>query len=390
MPRKNQRAEQARTVRTFAAASFLNDLGADAIRPFWPAFVTGALGAPAAVLGLLDGLGDLISYGSKFPAGWLSDKIRRRKPLVWLGYLLAGFSRIGYALAPAVSWLFPLKATERLGKLRDPPRDALLADITPKKQRGRAFGLLAAMDNFGAALGPIFGILLFALLSYRGTFAIAAIPSIIGALAIALIVHERRPKPFRLGKKKPLGAAFRHLTLLSALFALSWISLSFMVLHAITREGMPVLLAPLLFFVMSIAATFASSAMGRASDRIGRKPALIISYAIYPLVALGFIVAHMLGLSGAIGTIAALGLFALYGLHYGSMSAVQPAYVTGLVPSASRAYASGLFQSAFGIATFIASIAAGLLWDIISPAATFGYALVVSTIAIAAIATFLK
>jgi len=390
MKHENQRAEHKRTLRTFAFSSMLNDLGAYLITPFWPAFVTMVLGAPVALLGLLDGMGDLINYGSKFPAGWLSDKIRRRKPIIWSGYLFASVSRIGYAIAPAVGWLFPLKAVERLGKIRDPPRDALLADITPRAKRGRAFGFLESMDRFGAALGPLLGILVFALLSYRGTFAIAAIPSLIGALAIIIFVRERKPKLVAIGQRKKLGKKFYRLVAMAALFAFGWISISFMVLHANIYEGVPLVLTPALFFVMSIVATPASNAMGRISDRIGRKHSLMISYALYSIVALGFVAVHLIGLTGTAGLVASFVLFALYGLHYGSTFAVHPTYVTDLVPSGSRAYASGLFQSVFGVATFVASIVAGLLWDIVSPAATFGYGLVISVIAVAAMAVFLK
>jgi len=388
--RESKAAEQKRTVRTFAFASLLNDLGVDAVKPFWPSFVTSILGAPVSVLGLLDGIGDFIAYGSKFPAGWLSDRIRHRKPLIWLGYLLAGLSRIGYAIAPVVSWLFPLKVMERFGKLRDPPRDALLADITPRKKRGHAFGFLTSMDNLGAALGPVFGILLFALLSYRGMFALAAIPSLVGAAAIVFFVHEHKPKPFRLGRKNRLGKEFRRLTAISGFFALSWFSLSFFVLHATMYEGVPVLLTPALFFVMSIAATFSSAKMGDLSDVIGRKRALIISYTLYSAVLVGFLLVHIIGLSGFLGIVAALALFGLYGAHYGALTALHPAYVTELVPSASRAYASGLFQSSIGVAAFAASVAGGLLWDLFSPAATFGCALMISFAALVVASAVLK
>lgn len=47
-------------IRIFAFASFLNDFGSDMIYPVWPLFVTIALKADVAVLGLVDGLGDAI------------------------------------------------------------------------------------------------------------------------------------------------------------------------------------------------------------------------------------------------------------------------------------------------------------------------------------------
>lgn len=387
--RNHRRADARRALRAFSVAALFNDLGSDSVRPFWPVFVTSVLGAPVALLGMLDGMGELVSYGSRFPSGWLSDRIRRRKPLVWLGYMLAGFARIGYALSPSASWLFPFKAMDRLGKLRDPPRDALLADVTPQKQRGLAFGFLASMDNIGATLGPILGIVLFAMLGYRGLFAAAAIPSIIGAVGIMWLVHEHRPKPLRI-KKRALGKRFRTLTLLSAMFALGWVSVSFMVLHATSREGVPLIMSPALFIVMSLLASLASRWMGRVSDRIGRRLALIASYALYPLVAAGFALAHMAELSGTSGIVMSVALFAAYGAHYGSMTAIQPAYVTETVPSASRAYASGLFQSLFGISAFAASIIGGLLWDVISPAAAFGYGFLVSLASLLIMAVWLE
>lgn len=386
MPTKT---EMRRDLRIFSAASFLNDFGADAIRPFWPLFVTSVLGAPASVLGLLDGLGEVISYGSRFPSGWLSDRLRRRKPIVWLGYLLAGLSRVGYALSPAVAWLFPFKAMDRLGKMRDPPRDALLADVVPKKEHGRAFGLLTAADNAGATLGPLFGLLLFALLSFRGMFAAAAIPSLVGAAGIYILIKEHRPKPHGIRKAK-LGKEFYRLAAVAGMFALGWISVSFMVLHATNVEGLPAYLAPALFFIMSAFSVAFSAIFGRLSDRLGKKRMLLNSYLLYAIVAAGFFAIHVAGITGVAGIVASFLLFALYGMHYGGISSIQPAFVVDIVPQGSRAYASGLFSAAFGFAAMFASVAAGILWDLATPAAAFGYAAVVSAAATAAAAALLK
>src|SRR3989338_8038894 len=126
------RNKDTKAVRSFAAASALNDKGSDMVRPFWPIFVTSVLGAPMAFLGLLDGLGDAISQSIRFPAGYLSDKYRKRKIFIWLGYILAGLSRIGYALSRFALWLIPFKVMDRMGKMRAPPRDAMLSEITHK------------------------------------------------------------------------------------------------------------------------------------------------------------------------------------------------------------------------------------------------------------------
>src|SRR3989338_7926246 len=88
-----------KTIRTLALATFLNDFGSDMIYPFWPFFVTTVLGADMAVLGLIDGLGDAIVSVSQAISGYVSDRLRKRKVFIWLGYLFGSLSRIGYALS---------------------------------------------------------------------------------------------------------------------------------------------------------------------------------------------------------------------------------------------------------------------------------------------------
>ena len=94
-----QSQESKKTIRIFAWGSFLNDLGSDIIYPIWPLFVTSVLGANMAVLGLIDGLGEAIVSVSQAVSGYVSDRIKKRKVFVWVGYLCGGLSRIGYSLS---------------------------------------------------------------------------------------------------------------------------------------------------------------------------------------------------------------------------------------------------------------------------------------------------
>lgn len=374
----------------FSTASFLNDLSGDGIKPFWPSFVTQVLGAPPGILGLLDGLGEAISYGSRMPAGWLSDKLRRRKTMIWLGYLLAGLARLGYALAPVVGWLFPLKAMDRLGKLRDPPRDSFVAEAVPRRQRGHAFGVLNAMDSLGATIGPLLGLVAFAIFGYRGLFALAAIPSLLASLAVFRFIKEGHRHGVQEHYHDHFGPGYWPLVVLSGLFALGWMSTSFMVLIATAPGRMPLALAPFLFVLMSLCSTLLSFAVGTWSDRIGRKPILLLGYALFALTSLGFLALQTSGLTGTAGMAAAFVLFMLYGAHYGVMTAIQPAYVTDLVKPHSRAFASGIFQAVFGFAAFGASTMAGILWQVSSPATAFGVAAAFTGLATVLAAGILK
>ena len=124
-----EQKETRKTVRTFAFASFLNDLGSDMIYPVWPLFVTSVLGANMAVLGFIDGLGEAIVSISQAASGYVSDRLRRRKIFIWTGYLFGSLSRIGYALTTLWQHLIPFKIMDRAGKIRGAPRDAIIADM---------------------------------------------------------------------------------------------------------------------------------------------------------------------------------------------------------------------------------------------------------------------
>src|SRR3989344_5108119 len=131
--------EKNKTIRTFGIASFLNDMGADMVYSIWPLFLI-FLGASKEMIGLIDGLGESVVSLSKAGAGYFSDRIRRRKPFIWFGYMVGGISRIGYALSTTWQAIIPLRIFDRFGKIRDAPRDAIVADITKKKEHGRKFG----------------------------------------------------------------------------------------------------------------------------------------------------------------------------------------------------------------------------------------------------------
>jgi MFS family permease len=184
--------ETKKTIRTFAWASFLNDLGSDIIYPVWPLFVTGVLNANMAVLGFLDGLGEALVSISQAAAGYLSDRIKKRKVFIWVGYFFGSLSRVGYAFSTVWQHLIPFRILDRAGKIRGAPRDAIIADISTKENRGKHFGLLRTMDNLGAVCGIIICILFFRLLGYKNLFLLAAVPSAIGALLILALIKERK------------------------------------------------------------------------------------------------------------------------------------------------------------------------------------------------------
>ena len=356
--------ETRKTIRTFAFASFFNDMGSDMIYPIWPLFVA-SLGANMAVLGLIDGIGNAIVSLSQAISGYISDRTRKRKVFIWLGYLFGGISRLGYALSATWQGLVPLRILDRAGKMRGAPRDAMVADLSIRGNRGENFGLIRTMDNAGALVGIVFCIAAFPLLGFRNLLLIAAVPSFI---AVALIVINIREKPLE-DAKLFKGISFSHLdgnfklfVILSAVFSLGAFSYSFLLIFA-NRFGFQVSTVPVFYLLFTLVATFCSYPFGVLSDRIGRKAVLQISYGLWGLVCLAMICAE-----SAWMVVAA---FVLFGLHQAGIDTVQKAFVAELGPAEYRASTLGGFQMVIGLCALPASVAAGLLWDLIGMQAPF-------------------
>lgn len=346
-----------KTVRTFAAASFLNDFGSDIISPVWPMFVTQVLRANMSALGLLDGLGEALVSLSQAASGYISDTIRKRKIFVWTGYLCGAASRLGYAASSAWQHLIPFKILDRAGKMRGAPRDAMVADISTDQNRGRHFGLMRAMDNLGAVFGIATCILLLNIVGLRHLFALAAIPSVIGSVLIFVRIKEEKPPERRIYKGLSLKHIDRNLALyfgLNAVFALGAFTYSFLLVYARTI-GFKVGFVPVLYLIFTASAALFSMPFGRLSDRIGRKAVLFMSFGFWAAVCLGVVVIQGLFLVPAV--------FVLFGVHKAALEPVQRTLVAELCPPQYRASVIGGFQMVVGLCALPASVVAGWLWD---------------------------
>ncbi|MGE5742285.1 MAG: MFS transporter, partial [Gemmatimonadota bacterium] len=171
-----------RPVFLFGLVSLFNDFASEMIYPLLPAFVTTVLGGGALSLGALDGAAEFAAAFVKYGAGRLADAPRRRGGLIVLGYLVAVLVRPVIALTGAAWQVIGLRVTDRVGKgIRTPPRDALIADVTPPALLGRAFGFQRGLDHAGAVLGPLaaWWLLSSKRLDLRGVIGASWIPGVV-------------------------------------------------------------------------------------------------------------------------------------------------------------------------------------------------------------------
>lgn len=364
----------------FSLASFLNDFGSDMIYPIWPRYVILLSGANVAILGLLDGLGAAIVSISQAFAGYVSDRLGKRKIFIWTGYLFGSTSRIGYALSTAWQHLIPFRVLDRFGKIRGAPRDAIVADISAQENRGRNFGLLRAMDNLGAVCGVIACILLFSILGYTSLFLLAAVPSLISVLLILIFVKDRKTRKLFKGLSlKDLTSNLQLFMFLSAVFALAAFSYSFLLVYAddlglkipFTLFEIPDV--AVFYLIFTVVASLMSLPFGKLADIIGRKAVLFLSYVFWGTLCLGSV--YVNSLAGLVL------LFVLYGLHGAAVEPVQRAFVSELAPEKYRASVLGAYQLVVGLFALPASMVAGILWTHFGMYAPFYFSFILTCLA---------
>ena len=358
--------------------SFLTDVSSDMIFNLLPLFLFNVLGVGTAIIGVIEGLGDSAATVLKIASGWLSDKLGRRKGLTTIGYVLSTVAKPFLYLANVWGAVLAVRVADRVGKgIRTSPRDALVADSTPPEKMGRAFGFHRALDTFGAVTG-IAGAAAIVFFMQRGeqllsrdTFQMAVIigviPAVLAVLLLIFFVHERRA--FRSLKEKTSTAPgrgfdrrFKIFLGIIVLFTLGNSTDAFLILRA-QDIGLSVLNILLLLGLFNLVYASVSYPSGVLSDKFGRKAIIVGGWAIYALTYLGFALAS--------ASWHVILLFALYGLYFGLAEGVTRAFVADVVPEESRGTAYGLYHGAVGLTLLPASIIAGVLWQVISPAATF-------------------
>jgi MFS family permease len=353
--------------------SLLMDVSSELIHSLLPIFLVTAVGASAAIVGLIEGVAEATASIAKLFSGALSDRIGKRKLLVGVGYGLSAVTKPVFPLAGTAWEVLAARFVDRIGKgIRGAPRDALIADVTPPALRGAAYGIRQALDTVGAFTGPLLAVALMALYAddFRAVFWWAALPAALAVLLIVVGVQEpdgvkptaKRGWPICKQDLRRLSSSFWMVIAIGMVFTLARFSEAFLVLKA-QAEGLALALIPLVLVWMNVVYSVTAMPAGILSDRIGRVPLL--------LCGLGALLIADLTLAFVPGLVAIFIGVGFWGLHMGLSQGLLSALVADTAPEDLRGTAFGLFNLVTGLALLVASVLAGWLWQVFGPAATF-------------------
>lgn len=355
------------TVVLLGFASLLNDASSDIIYPLLPIFLSTYVGATPAMIGLMEGSADALASILKLLAGRWSDRAGRRKSFVISGYGLAGLSRILIAAAGHWGVVFGARLLDRTGKgIRSAPRDAMIVDLTPAEDRGRAFGLQRALDHTGAIVGPLLAAGLLAVgFSLRSIFVVAIVPTAIGVVLLLVALRE----PARTGEEagprltgEPLSRGYRRAMVPIALFYLANSSDMFLILQA-HAAGVSTAMIPLLWAGNHAVKALLVTHAGGISDRHGRAGLLAGGWILYAAIYALFPFVQSTG--------AFLGLFLAYALPFALTEGSERAWIAEHTGPASRGKGFGVYHLIAGLCTLVGTAAFGVLYQEVSPAAAF-------------------
>ncbi|MCS7197913.1 MAG: MFS transporter [Candidatus Bipolaricaulota bacterium] len=376
-------AQISRTVFLLGIVSLLNDLAGELIMAVLPIFLIG-LGSAGWVVGLIGGLEDATKSLLSLVFGGLADRLGRKKPLVFLGYLIPSVFRIALPFSTHWAMALAFRVLDRMGKgMRTAPRDALIADSVTEATRGANFGFHRAMDTGGALLGSALAFVFFWWLNLPvpGIILVGGLISVASLIPLGFVSESvsaaQRSKLFE--GLRELPKAF-YLNLLGmSIFALANFSYMFFLLkvNAAYTDKLAVGLPIGMYVLYNFTYTLCALPAGVLSDKIGRRAVLLMGYLIFGMTSLGFAFARSLVLF--------VPLFAFYGIAYAFIESNQRAFAADLAPLERRGTALGLFHMCIGFGSLLGSCIAGVLWEI-SHALTFFYGAALAAVSLAFLA----
>ena len=355
----------------FGIVSMFSDMTKESAESIRGAFLS-LMGASAATIGLVSGLGELAGYSLRIVSGRLADRTRKYWPIVITGYCLELITIPALALAGENGWVAAciLLVIQKAGKaIKKPAKDTVVSFAASQEGAGKAFGLQELLDQFGAVLGPflLYVTMLFktggsTFERYSFCFLALSVPAII-TLALLLVTRHNFPNPERFEPDAreyvPLKAdkCFVLYLIGIGLFAFGFLDYSLIAMH-VSRTASDVISAevlPLLYSAAMLVDAAAALLFGYLYDRRGMKVLVVSAIVSAPFSFLVFLGNSSLTLIAGV---------VMWGIGMGAQESILKAAVTDMTPKSSRATGFGIFSLAFGIAWFLGSWTLGILYDV--------------------------
>jgi MFS family permease len=379
-----------RNIFALGFVSFFTDMSSEMVFSLLPTFLLGLPGASIAILGFIEGTAEALGYALRSVSGIFSDKFRKRKLFVLVGYGVSNVVKPLFAIARAPLDVFVIRVSDRVGKaVRTSPRDVLLSESVSEKRRGAAFGLHRALDQTGAIVGPVIASTAMLILGFtiRDIFWLSLIPGTIALLIILFVVKERIGKAvgefqLRAGITAVLKGNFSRLLIIVSIFSLGAFNFSFILLNA-REAGIVDSVIPLVYAAVNVAHVAIAIPAGVLSDRVGKEKVMILGYSV-------FLSSVMLILFLPINGVNAFLVAVFYGAYFGIIETVQRALIPEYVDRNLRGTAYGIYYLIVGSAFFVSNAVVGSLWEYFGSSIASTYSIITSILAITFMMLFLN
>src|SRR5260221_3858662 len=358
--------------------SFFGGISQDIFVPILPLYLANVLHLDKSFIGLTEGIVTASSSFFKIISGYLTDKCKSRKSIIFIGCFLSLVSRPLLAIVTGGSGVLFLRFLDGAGKgIKDPPKDVLIAGSDEKNTRGKDFGIVRALDTLGSVAGPILLFIFLYLLrnnqlKYHYIFFITAIPLVATLLIISFFVKEAEKRKNKEVQQVNTSKGFYIFLLITLVFTLADSGSAFLFLRA-QNAGVSILAIPLIWALFNFFYASLSIPLGSLSDKIGRPKVILLGWVLFAFTYLGF------GFANAAWQIWIL--FAIYGVYFATNQGVTKAWIADLTADNKRGFAYGFYNTVIGIVALPASFIAGFLWDKVNPQAPFLFGAILAGIA---------
>lgn len=382
------------TVWILGAMMFLINLSFVMVFGLCAVYLKSVMGVASSWIGAVEGIAEGVSYAAKLFSGVISDFLRRRKIVMFVGYALMVFSRPVLAFSSSAGIIFSSIFMERLGNgIQATPRDALVSDVAPPHRKGACYGLKRSMGTAGSLCGGLIGMAVMYLTGnhYQQVFLLATIPAIIAFLILVFFVKEPKQnlQPLDHKKRHPLhfndvprlGEKYWFLMVIAAIFMYARVGETFLVLHAHQNFGLTETYAPLVMIVYNASYALLTYPLAHLSDRMNR-----YLFLVFGIVVL--MVADLFLWKGTSLTMIFIGV-GLWGIQMGLSQSMFATLIADIVPHDIRGTGFGFFYLISSVFSVFAGISAGIIAHLNGEAVVFFFSGCVSLVSLLLMVLFI-